>query len=46
VIASRLNLTPETFSRILNNLSSQGLIAVDGRDVTICDVALLRGYDP
>ena len=46
VIASRLNLTPETFSRILNSLSSQGLISVEGREVTICDVALLRAYDP
>ncbi|MHB9117247.1 MAG: Crp/Fnr family transcriptional regulator [Burkholderiales bacterium] len=45
VIASRLNLTPETFSRILHNLSSEGLISVDGRNVTVSDVAALRAYD-
>lgn len=45
VIASRLNLTPETFSRILHNLSNEGLISVDGRNVTVSDVAALRAYD-
>ncbi|HLV28643.1 MAG TPA: Crp/Fnr family transcriptional regulator [Burkholderiaceae bacterium] len=37
VIASRLNLTPEHFSRILHDLSSKGLIRVDGRYITILD---------
>jgi len=35
VIASRLNLTPEHFSRILHELSSKGLIRVEGRLITI-----------
>jgi CRP-like cAMP-binding protein len=44
IVASRLNLTPEHFSRILHELSDAGLIAVDGRDVEIRDVARLRSY--
>ena len=45
VIASNLNITPETFSRILHNLSDGGLIEVKGKDVRIRDVAKLRAYD-
>ena len=35
VIASRLNLTPEHFSRILHELASKEMIRVDGRRITI-----------
>ncbi len=45
IIASNLNITPETFSRILHNLANDGLIEVNGKDVCICDVARLRAYD-
>jgi len=45
VIASRLNLTQEHFSRILHELSENGLIVVKGRKITIPDVDKLRGYD-
>jgi CRP-like cAMP-binding protein len=45
VIASNLNITPETFSRILHNLGSAGLIEVKGKDVCIKDIAKLRDYD-
>ena len=45
VIASRLNLTQEHFSRILHELSENGLIAVAGRKITIPDVEKLRAYD-
>jgi CRP-like cAMP-binding protein len=45
VIASRLNLTPETFSRILHDLIEAGLIAVHGRQVTVRDLAQLRQFD-
>jgi len=41
-IASRLNLTPEYFSRILGQLASEGIIRVDGRDVAIVDADRLR----
>lgn len=45
VIASRLNLTPETFSRILHDLIEAGLIKVSGRHVTVRDLARLRQFD-
>ncbi len=45
VIASSLNITPETFSRILHNLSGAGLIHVEGKGVCIRDIAKLRSYD-
>ncbi|AEC19168.1 cyclic nucleotide-binding domain-containing protein [Pusillimonas sp. T7-7] len=44
VIASRLNLTPEHFSRILHDLGANGLIKVKGRDITIIDGAKLSAY--
>lgn len=44
VIASRLSLTQETFSRILNELSVRGLIAVEARQIHIPNVARLRAY--
>lgn len=44
LIASRLNLTPETMSRLLNVLCAEQLIRVEGRRVTICDVERLRAY--
>jgi CRP-like cAMP-binding protein len=45
VLASRLNLTPEHFSRILHHLSRAGLIAVEGRQVHIADIERLRAFD-
>jgi CRP-like cAMP-binding protein len=42
LVASRLNLTPEYFSRILHDLSAAGLIRVEGRDIEILDAARLR----
>lgn len=42
VIASRLNLTHEHFSRILRELASSGLIEIEGRSITIPDVSGLR----
>lgn len=44
VIASRLNLTHEHFSRILHELIEARLIEVDGLQVTIPDIARLRSY--
>ena len=35
LIAARLSLTPETFSRALRDLSEAGLISVRGRHVTL-----------
>ena len=45
VIASRLNLTQEHFSRILHELADKGLITVAGRKISIPDVEKLRVYD-
>lgn len=42
VIASRLNMTPEHFSRVLHDLSVAGLISVDGRVVRVHDIERLR----
>lgn len=44
VIASRLNLTHEHFSRILHELMDKRLIKVDGRDVRVLDTGKLRAY--
>jgi CRP-like cAMP-binding protein len=44
VIASRLNLTQEHFSRILHDLVATNLIRVDGRYITITDVTQLRAH--
>jgi CRP-like cAMP-binding protein len=43
VIASRLNMTPEHFSRILHELGNDGVIEIHGRTVRIPDVGRLRG---
>ena len=45
IVASRLNLTPEHFSRILHELTEAGLITVDGRNVAIPDLERLRTYE-
>ena len=42
IIASRLSIKPETFSRILLNLTKLGLIEVHGNDITLIDVNGLR----
>lgn len=46
VIASRLNLTQEHFSRILHDLSAAGLIEVKGRHIHVADPGKLRDYAP
>ena len=44
LIASRLNLTPEYFSRILHELCAEGLVRVEGRRIAILDAEALRAY--
>lgn len=41
LIASRLNLTPETFSRVLHHLQEEGLVEVHARTIHIPDVRKL-----
>lgn len=43
VIASRLSVKPETFSRILKNLHEQNILTISGRKVTIHDRQALLG---
>lgn len=42
VLASRLSVRPETFSRILQQLSRKGLISVHGKTVEVLDINALR----
>jgi CRP-like cAMP-binding protein len=43
VIASRLSVKPETFSRILKNLHEQEIVSIEGRKVTIHDRDAMSG---
>ena len=45
IIASRLNLTQEHFSRILHELSELGLIVVEGKKIHIPSVSKLRQHE-
>lgn len=45
IIASRLNLTHEHFSRILHGLAASGLISVDGQKIRIASIEKLRGHN-
>ena len=42
-IASQLSIKPETLSRILRQLKSEGLVEADGRQIRILDRKALRG---
>lgn len=44
VIASRLNLTPETLSRIFHDLSEAGLINVQGKHITLLNTKRLARH--
>lgn len=45
VIASRLSITPERFSRVLHELTEARLIEVAGRSVTILDMEKLSSFE-
>jgi CRP-like cAMP-binding protein len=45
LIASRLGIQPETFSRILHRLIDSGVIAVQRRNIEIIDLQELINYD-
>ncbi len=42
VIASRLSVQPETFSRILRSMSKAGVISIEGARIRVLDVEALR----
>ena len=44
MIASRLSLTPEYFSRVLHDLEAQGLVEIDKREIRIRDPKRLAEY--
>ena len=44
VIASRLSIQPETFSRILARLRDDGLVASEGSSIVVKDVEGLRRF--
>jgi len=44
-VASQLNLTPETFSRVLHMLCEAGLIKVSGRVIEVLDAEGLRRFE-
>lgn len=44
IIASRLNLTPETLSRVLHSLSESGLIRVNGKRISVLDTTRLSQF--
>jgi CRP/FNR family transcriptional regulator, dissimilatory nitrate respiration regulator len=45
VIASRLSIQPETLSRLLRNLTDEGIVSVDDRVVFLHNVSRLRPYE-
>lgn len=45
VLASRLNLTPEHFSRILHDLMESQLINVSGKNIAVMNIEKLRNYE-
>ena len=44
-IASMLNITPETLSRVMLRLQNAGLIEVNGKEIVITKVAGLRSFE-
>ena len=44
VLASRLSLTPEHFSRILNELGQEGLIEVHGAEIVVLEPERMREF--
>ena len=45
MIASRLSLSPEYFSRVLHDLAHRGMVGIAGRSITILDIERLRAYE-
>lgn len=44
VIAARLSVKPETFSRIIKNLKNQGILTIEGNSVTVHDLEALKQH--
>ena len=44
VIAARLSIKPETFSRIIKSLNNKGILSINGNSVTIHDIETLKEH--
>jgi CRP-like cAMP-binding protein len=44
IIAARLSIKPETFSRIIKSLKDQGTLSINGNNVTIHDMETLKKH--
>ena len=44
LIASRLAMQPETFSRVIHELKEQGILAISGRDLEVLNLKALKAY--
>lgn len=42
IIAARLSIKPETFSRIIKSLNNQGVLSIDGNSVIVHDIDTLK----
>jgi len=42
IIAARLSVKPETFSRIIKNLKNRGILTIDGNYITVHDINALK----
>lgn len=42
IIAARLSIKPETFSRIIKSLNKQGILSIDGNSVVVHDIDKLK----
>lgn len=45
-VAASLNMTPESFSRVLRHLRQEGLVRVEGREIVVPNPARLRYLQP
>jgi len=44
LVASRLAMQPETFSRVIHDLKEQGILDVQGRNLHVCDLKALKAF--
>lgn len=44
IIASRVSIKPETFSRILRNLADAGIVTIEGKRIVVHDCQALRAF--